>query len=219
MARADRMGKRIPRSVFKTRTPDLGRYFIYTDADETEEKYMYGLRDSLPQEFQKRIVIKVSKVKTQELVEACKVQSSLEPQYCEPWIVFDRDEVPNFDGIIKDAQQHGIHVGWSNPCIEIWFGSYFGPMHNDWYSSTICCQKFGDIFEKRTGQEYKKSNSQNYKLLTRFGNENAAIEIADKKLQHYLFNGQTTPSKMCPCTTMHLLVGEILRKTSLSKTD
>lgn len=56
MARADRTGKRIPRSAFKNRIPDLGRYFIYTDADETEEKYMYGLRDSLPKEFQGRIV-------------------------------------------------------------------------------------------------------------------------------------------------------------------
>lgn len=61
MARADRTGKRIPRSAFKKRIPDLGRYFIYTDADETEEKYMYGLRDSLPKEYQGRIVIKVSK--------------------------------------------------------------------------------------------------------------------------------------------------------------
>ena len=60
MAKADRTGNRIPRSAFKKRIPDLGRYFIYTDADETEEKYMYGLRDSLPKEFQGRIVIKVS---------------------------------------------------------------------------------------------------------------------------------------------------------------
>ena len=43
MAKADRTGNRIPRSAFKKRIPDLGRYFIYTDADGTEEKYMYGL--------------------------------------------------------------------------------------------------------------------------------------------------------------------------------
>ena len=121
MARADRTGKRIPRSSFKNRIPDLGRYFIYTDADETEEKYMYGLRDSLPKEFQGRIVIKVSKTKTEKLIEVCSEQVSLQPQYCEPWIVFDRDEVPNFDRIIRDAERCGIHVGWSNPCIEIWF--------------------------------------------------------------------------------------------------
>ena len=142
MARADRTGKRIPRSAFKNRIPDLGRYFIYTDADETEEKYMYGLRDA-----------------------------------------------------------------------------YFGTMHADWLTSPVCCQRFGDIFEKRTGQEYIKSNPQNYNLLTRFGDENTAIKIAEERLQHYLSNGQTTPSKMCPCTTLHHLVGEILRKTVLSKND
>ena len=178
---------------------------------------MYGLRDSLPQEFQGRIVIKVSKVRTEKLVEACKEQVSLQPQYCEPWIVFDRDEVPNFDEIIEDAQEHGIHVGWSNPCIEIWFDAYLGTMHSDWITSPICCQKFSDIFEKRTGQKYKKSSSQIYNLLTRFGNEGEAIKIAEKRLQHYLSNNQTTPSQMCPCTTLHHLVNEILRKTKLFK--
>ena len=219
MARADRTGKRIPRSAFKKRIPDLGRYFIYTDADETEENYMYGLRDSLPKEFQGRIVIKVSKTKTEKLIEACREQVSLQPQYCEPWIVFDRDEVPNFDRIIRDAERCGIHVGWSNPCIEIWFDAYFGTMHTDWLTSPVCCQRFGNIFEKRTGQEYIKSNPQNYNLLTRFGDENTAIQIAEKRLQHYLSNGQTTPSKMCPCTTLHHLVGEILRKAVLSKNE
>ena len=180
---------------------------------------MYGLRDSLPKEFQGRIVIKVSKTKTEKLIEACSEQVSLQPQYCEPWIVFDRDEVPNFDRIIRDAERYGIHVGWSNPCIEIWFDAYFGTMHADWLTSPVCCQRFGDIFEKRTGQEYIKSNPQNYNLLTRFGDENTAIKIAEKRLQHYLSNGQTTPSKMCPCTTLHHLVGEILRKTVLSKND
>ena len=63
------------------------------------------------------------------------------------------------------------------------------------------------------------SLEQNYNLLTRFGDENTAIQMAEKRLQHYLSNGQTTPSKMCPCTTLHHLIGEILRKTRLSKND
>lgn len=212
MARNDRIGKRIQRSAFKTREPDLGRYFIYTDADETEEKYLYGLRDSLPQEVQGRIVIKVSKVKTKNLVKACREQASLQPQYCEPWIVFDRDEVQNFDFIVKNALEHGIKVGWSNPCIEIWFDAYFGYIHTDWITSSVCCKRFGDIFKKRTGNTYKKSNPQNYNLLTRFGDENNAIKIAETRLEHYLLNGQTNPSQMHTCTTLHHLVNEILRK-------
>ena len=70
MARSDRTGKRKSREVFRTRVPDLGCYFIVTDARETEENYLYGLRDSLPEELQGRIVIRVSRAKTQELVKA-----------------------------------------------------------------------------------------------------------------------------------------------------
>ena len=102
----------------------------------------------------KSIIQRFPKTKTEKLIEACSEQVSLQPQYCEPWIVFDRDEVPNFDRIIRDAERCGIHVGWSNPCIEIWFDAYFGTMHADWLTSPVCCQRFGDIFEKRTEQEY-----------------------------------------------------------------
>lgn len=218
MARADRVGKRTPRSVDK-RVPDLGRYFIYTDTDKTEKEYLYGLRDSLPSKLRGRITIEVKQAKTSKLVEACRERASSQSQFCEPWIVFDRDEVSDFDNIIKEAKRQGINVGWSNPCIEIWFDAYFGNMHTEWQKSTICCQRFAEIFEKRTGQKYEKSNRQNYNFLTRYGDENKAIKIAEEKLQHYLSNGQVTPSKMCPCTTLHHLVDEILRKTNSSVKD
>lgn len=214
MARSDRTGKRKPRESFRTRVPVLGYYFIVTDAKETEENYLYGLRDSLPKELQGRIVIKVSKAKTQELVKSCKEQAALEPQYGQPWIVFDRDRVVNFDEIIAKAQKEGIRVGWSNPCIEIWFDAYFGKMHS-YNDSVVCCRKFAEIFEQRTGQEYRKNNTQIYAMLNRFGNESQAIQIADRRLQGYLQNGIEKPSEMCPCSTVHKLIDEIHRKTSV----
>ena len=112
MAKADRKGKRKGRNSFRTRVPDLGYYFIVTDTKETEENYLYGFRDSLPKEIQGRIVIKVFKAQTDELVKACKEQAALEPQYGEPWIVFDRDRVVHFDQIIEKAEQEGVNVGW-----------------------------------------------------------------------------------------------------------
>ncbi len=69
---------------------------------------MYGIRDSLPKDLQGRIVIKVSKVKTDELVTACKEQAAMEPQYGEPWIVFDRDRVVHFNQIIEIANRKGL---------------------------------------------------------------------------------------------------------------
>ena len=217
MARADRNGKRKSRESFQTRVPDLGYYFIVTDTEETEANYMYGLRDSLPKELQGRIVIKVSKAKTQELVKACKDQAALEPQYGQPWIVFDRDRVVTFDEIIEQAKREGVNVGWSNPCIEIWFDAYFGRMHS-YSDSIICCRKFGETFKQKTGQEYHKDNTQIYAVLNRFGDESKAIQIAEKRLQGYLKEGIDKPSAMCPCTTAHRLVEEIQQKARNTST-
>lgn len=212
MAKAERNGKRMRRESFRTRVPDLGYYFIVTDTKETEEKYMYGFRDSLPKDLSGRIVIKVFKVKTEELVTACKEQAAMEPQYGEPWIVFDRDRVVHFDQIIETAKQEGVNVGWSNPCIEIWFDAYFGRMHS-YQDSVTCCREFANTFEKKTGQEYKKSSNQIYTMLNRYGDETSAIKKAESRLTQYLRDGIDKPSEMCPCTTVHRLVEEICKKT------
>lgn len=212
MAKSDRKGKRKGRDDFRTRIPDLGYYFIVTDTRETEENYIYGLRDSLPEDLRRRIVIKVAKAKTDELVTACKEQAAMEPQYGEPWIVFDRDRVVCFDQIIENAKQEGVHAGWSNPCIEIWFDAYFGRMHG-YQDSVTCCREFANTFKKKTGQEYKKSSSQIYTMLNRYGDEPEAIQIAESRHTQYLRDGIDKPSEMCPCTTVHRLVEEICKKT------
>ena len=59
---AERTGKRKPREeISKRRVPELGYYFVVTDARETEQNYMHGLRDSIPKAFQGKLVIKVIK--------------------------------------------------------------------------------------------------------------------------------------------------------------
>ena len=216
MAKKERNGQRKRRENFPKRVPDLGYYFVVTDTDATEGNYIRGFRDSLPKELQGRIVIKVSKAKTEKLVEACMEQASLEPQYGEPWIVFDRDEVVNFDKIIADAKAQGINAGWSNPCIEIWFDAYFGRMHS-YLDSVQCCRGFAETYEKKTGNEYRKADENIYVVLNQHGDEKAAIMIAESRLQAYERDGVNKPSGMCPCTTVHKLVGEIKEKVRQSK--
>lgn len=216
MAKEDRMGKRVPREKFRTRVPDLGHYFIVTDTEETEKNYITGLKETLPKALQNRIVIKVSSTKTSRLVNECIEQASNDPQYAQPWIVFDRDKVPNFDEIIKKALENGVHVGWSNPCIEIWFDAYFGKMH-PYMDSVHCCHGFSTTFQQKTGQEYSKANQQLYSILNRYGDEEAAIRYAETRLQGFEKQGNLLPSQMCPCTTLHHLVDEIRKKTSTPK--
>lgn len=214
MAREDRTGKRKRRESATRRVPDLGYYIVVTDAKATEENYLYGLRDSLPRELQGRIVIKVSRAKTDELVDSCKSQTSLEPQYGEPWIVFDRDRVTRFDEIIKRARKEGIRVGWSNPCIEIWFDAYFGQMHG-YQESKQCWNRFAETYERITGLEYDKSDEHIYEILNRFGDEENAISVAEKRLRAHIESGIKKPSDMVPSTTLHHLVYEIRKKTEL----
>ena len=207
----ERNGKRRSREQSPKRMPDLGYYFIATDTKETEENYINGLKDSLPESLRGRIVVKVFKTKTHKLIEKCLEAAALEPQYGEPWIVFDRDEVENFDDIIQRAERKGVNVGWSNPCIEIWFHAYFGNMHS-YADGASCCRDFADFFYRKTGKEYKKSDPQIYELLNRYGDEEKAIQIAEQRLNGHAAAGVTKPSAMNPGTTLHRLVGEIRRK-------
>ena len=212
MARQERNGKRKTRDAATRRVPDLGYYIVVTDAEETEENYLYGLRDSLPEELRGRIVIKVSKAKTDQLVESCKTQASLEPQYGEPWIVFDRDRVVRFDEIIQKARKEGIKVGWSNPCIEIWFDAYFGQMHS-YQESKQCWNRFAETYERKTNSKYDKADKHIYEMLNRYGDEEKAIDIAEKRLLNHIDSGVKKPSDVVPSTTLHHLVDEIRRKT------
>lgn len=212
MANLERNGSRIIRGqLFKQRIPKLGYYFIVTDTKETEQNYMFGLRNSIPPELQGKLVIKVVKTKTKNLVEEALNLASLNPQYGEIWIIFDRDQVQNFDEIISEAITKGINIGWTNPCIEEWFSAYFGAMPT-YANSVSCCNGFEQIFERNAHQKYVKSDLAIYEKLNRFGNEEKAIRIATQKMHDHRIQGKYKPSEQIPGTTVHLLVDEIKSK-------
>ena len=211
MSRSERTGKRKTREQFSKRVPNLGYYFIVTDTKETEQNYIYGLRDSIPQSIRDNLVIKVIKAKTVNLVDTAMSLAAKNPQYSEVWIVFDRDQVKNFDDIIKSVMSKNIKVGWSNPCIEIWFHAYFGSMPS-FQTSVSCCKGFEVCYNKKVDQKYSKTEKDIYNKLCKYGDESTAIKLAEQKLTEQIRNGLELPSKMCPCTTLHVLVNEIKKK-------
>lgn len=212
MPRVERNGNRKTRDqMTRRRVPELGYYFIVTDTKETEQNYMLGLRDSIPKKLQGKLVIKVVKTATKNLVDEALNLASLNPQFGEIWIVFDRDQVKNFDEIIRQAHDRGICVGWTNPCIEAWFNAYFGEMPN-YQDSISCCSGFSTVYEKTTRQRYVKSEPKIYEKLNRYGDENSAIALAIRKFAEHRAHCKDKPSEMCPCTTVHVLVNEIKSK-------
>ena len=208
-----RVGKRWDRNKrVGARVPELGYYLIVTDTEETEKNYFEGLRDSIPEELKDRIVIKVEKARTVELVRKALEMTGQESQYRIPSIVFDRDQVKDFDEIIQTAEKSGVGAGWSNPCFEIWMYAYFGEMPVIKESYT-CCDQFAKKFEKVTGQKYSKNDRNIYLRLAQLGDEKKAIQLAERCYKRCMEDGKRKPSEMWPACRVHRLVEEILRKT------
>lgn len=209
MARNERTGNRKPREQRRNiKRPELGYYLIVTDTEGTEKCYFDGLYESLPKDIQNKLVICVVETKTHKLIDKCLELTAYEAQYRIPWIILDKDQVKNFDEIIKEAKKKGIEVGWSNPCFEIWMYAYFGSMpviHESWK----CCSKFGTLYERKIGQKYSKTDESMYDKIYKNGDEEKAIKIAKQKYEQCIREGKTIPSQMFPCTTVHELVEEI----------
>lgn len=214
MARSDRNGNRKTREQRKQfKIPELGYYLIVTDTEATERCYFTGLHQSLPDDMRDKLVIKVVETKTCDLVDKCLELTAYEAQYRIPWIVFDRDQVKDFDQIIATAEANGIQVGWSNPCFEIWLYAYFGSMpvvQNSW----TCCSEFGRLYTNKTGQQYSKADEQLYRKLSSHGDEVAAIKLAHQKMLQCSRDGKDKPSEMCPGTSVYELVQEIRNKVN-----
>ena len=208
MSREERTGNRRKTRKSNFRKFDLGNYLIVTDALKTEENYLNGFIRSLPESFQQRINLKIVHCRTHELVERCLEIAAAEPQYSENWIVFDRDRVVGFDSLISSMEKKGIHAGWSNPCIEIWFFSYFTDIPGI-YDSVECCKRFSALFYKKTGRKYDKAEWQIHELLSEYGNEEQALRRAKLKEKEHNRDGNNIPSKMCPCTVLYKLIEEI----------
>lgn len=207
-----RNGKRKLRSeLTNRRKPELGYYLIVTDTEGTERVYFNGLRDSIKDVVGDKLIIKVVETKNRNMIKEAKEFLAELPQYAEPWIVFDKDENVRFNKIIEDAENSGVKVAWSNPCIETWFNAYFGKMPNC-QDSVSCCNTFSNEYKKHVGQEYHKADAKLYAKLYGNGNEEKAIEIADKKMKEHSRNCNTLPSEMIPATTVYKLVEEIKKK-------
>ena len=106
-----------------------------------------------------------------------------------------------------------LHVGWSNPCFEIWLYAYFGEMPNI-QDSVSCCSRFFGRFEKETGHPYGKNDTEVYRRITKAGDFELAYQIAERKCSQAEKEGKK-PSQACPACTVHRLVKEIKDKTGI----
>lgn len=216
MTQKKRDGKRKNRNERFGKKPDLGYYTIIVNTEDTEKYYFKGFRDSLPPGLRRRMSIVVKEAKTINMIETCKNEVAYDTQNREGWIVFDRDQMADFDKMIIDAKAEGISVGWSNPCFEIWLYAYYGEMpvmRNTMpeNASQECCRRFGEIYERNKHIQYSKSESALYSHLIQTGNEENAIRIAQRRYDQCKIDYKN-PSEMNSCTTVFKLISQIRDK-------
>lgn len=222
MSGNNRKGQRKTRDQARFRIPKLKYYLVFTDTDETEKNYLEGLRNEIPNDLRRNLVIKIMpKEKTEDLVNKCLSVLSKDSQLREPWIVLDYDNRQDFDAIVELAEKNGIFVAWSNPCIETWFLAYFGKIPTI-HESQQYCKHFCEVFKEKlnlTSPKSKKFTKSDYKndreiytKLKKFGDEENAFKVVENKRKEHERNKIKKASEKCPCTQIDQLVKEIRRR-------
>ena len=188
-----------------------GAYLIVTDAEKTEKNYFEGIKASIPDNLKNDLQIKIYSNKAlSKIIDFAAEQRNKDERFRDIWLVFDRDEVRNFDKLIEEAKEAKMNIGWSNPCFEIWLMSYFQiPKNID--VSQKCCETFEKIFKENTSKKYKKSEVKIYNILCENGDEDKAIQRAREKY-YQVRKEYSQPSKMIGCTTVYKLVEELKKK-------
>ena len=188
-----------------------GAYLIVTDAEKTEKYYFEGIKNRIPDSLKNDLQIKIYSNKAlSKIIDFAAEQRNKDERFRDIWLVFDRDEVKNFDRLIEKAKENKMNVGWSNPCFEIWLMSYFQNPKNI-NDSQKCCETFEKIFKENTDKNYEKSEEKIYNILCKKGDENKAIQRAREKY-HQVRKEYSQPSKMIGCTTVYKLVEELKKK-------
>ena len=188
-----------------------GAYLIVTDAEKTEKNYFEGIKNIIPDSLKNDLQIKIySNKPLAKIIDFAAEQRNKDERFRDIWLVFDRDEVKNFDRLIEKAKESKMNVGWSNPCFEIWLMSYFQNPKNI-NDSQKCCETFEKIFKENTDKNYEKSEEKIYNILCKKGDENKAIQRAREKY-HQIRKEYSQPSKMIGCTTVYKLVEELKKK-------
>jgi hypothetical protein len=199
------LNKRSTQTINNQQQKDVD-YLIVADTKCTEKNYIDGIKQDISREYSGNIIIeRFTKSHGVKLIERIRKHKNDINFSGVVWCVFDRDKITDFNEAIAYAEKCGFESGWSNPCIEIWFSTYFGGGINCSNSKT-CEEKFKRLFKTKTKNVYDKNDDGIYKKLLSYGDEKAAIELAKQWEQT---NINRTASDCIPGTRLHILVSEL----------
>lgn len=199
------------------------RYLIVCEGEETEPNYFKGIESIINNTYGDKINVEQVKIEldgtgknTRSLVEHAinKVKNATIP-YGHVWCVYDKDSFTahQFNSSIEIAKSNGYKVAWSNESFELWFLLHFNYIDTGLDRNQIN-SKLDEQFKMLSinNGKYDKNIKNIFEILSTYGSVENAIRFSKKILNNH--PPDKTPSEMNPCTTVHLLVEDLLSYTS-----
>lgn len=211
-----RRERRTRRYEFKT--PRANSFLIVTEGERTEPFYFKGLKALIQQKVGGVVdIVEVPVIEVRgegvgsgQLIKVAeKLEKNAKIIYQNIWIVFDKDDFPDFDIAIKEGASKGYHIAWSNQSFEYWLYLHFhysdSALTRDEWSN-----KLKVIFrQKRIGDGcYRKNDEDIYNNVNICDGVAMAIKNANRRMKSYR-PGIDIPSEYDPGTMVHILVAEL----------
>jgi len=174
-----------------TRKPKQ-RFLIVCEGEKTEPNYFRYFR--VPKEV---IDVKGVGENPSKLVNSAKEYAESE-DYDQVWCVFDRDDWPkqDFNNAIRNAQDQGFKVAYSNEAFELWY-----VLHFEFLNTGIPRKDYMKKLDKHLGYKYQKNSESIYEEL--LDKQENAIKNAQRLINHYQ---PVNPVDDNPSTTVYKLV-------------
>lgn len=173
------------------------RFLIVCEGKKTEPNYFRSFR--VPKSIAE-IDIKGLGENPSKLVNTAKELKEQE-EYDQVWCVFDRDSwtSEDFNNAIRNAENQGFNVAYSNEAFELWY-----ILHFEFLNTSIPRNDYLQRLNFLLKRKYQKNSETIYDEL--FGKQPTAIRNATNLLNQY---DPHVPAKDNPATTVHLLVQEL----------
>lgn len=197
------------------------RFLIVCEGEKTEPNYFKAFIDNRRSEV-KEVNVKGCGCSTCQLInEAKKIQEKLEHErqvsFDRVWLVFDKDEFPDFNKAIAKAKKEKMNCAWSNQAFELWY-----VLHFQYLDTGVDRKQYIGMIEDKVRKasksktfKYKKNDVGFYQILHEHGNEDFAFKNAEKLRNRH--KGKVDYAAHNPRTEVDLLVNELRHPENVLK--
>lgn len=217
--------KQAKSDIVRPHRPQQYEYYllIVCEDEKTEPYYFEKFKDLFPE---KTLYLKTVGTGTnskgvveQAAIARDEIKDSIRKTVDEVWAVFDKDDLDlspgnrrRFEEAFEIADSEEIKIAYSNEAFELWLLLHFrGVSVNDPIPRKDIYNYLQECISKSTHHEdfeYIHGDKEVVDIVVASGNENKAIERAEKLIELHKEAGNS-PIEANPSTKVHLLIGRL----------